>query len=164
RHLDRGEEALNEWLRAEAERVRAPLIASNAPRLVERGDRPLLDVLTCIREHTTVAEAGRRLCLNSEHFMKDGRAMERLFFDCPEAIANTGELALRLGFTLKNLGYRFPDYPLPPGQTPIGFLRDLCQRGARRRYRAGPLVEQARKQIERELDLIERLDLAGYFL
>src|SRR5262249_25315710 len=100
----------------------------------------------------------------SEHDMKSGRAMEGLFADCPEAVANTGELALRLGFTLKNLGYRFPEYPLPRGQTPIGFLRALCERGARGRYGAGPLAERAKKAIEPELDPIGRLDLAGYFL
>jgi error-prone DNA polymerase len=90
--------------------------------------------------------------------------MERLFSDCPEAVANTGELALRLGFTLKDLGYRFPDYPLPRGETPIGFLRTLAHAGARTRYGGGPLAEKARRQIEHELALIGRLDLAGYFL
>ena len=68
--------------------------------------------------------------------MKSGRMMERLFADCPEAVANTGELALRLGFTLKDLGYQFPDYPLPPGETPIGYLRALSRGGARGRATA----------------------------
>jgi len=162
RHLDRTEEARNGWLRARAGGL--PLLATNAPCLVHRHDRPLLDVLTCVRHHTTLGEAGRLLSRNSEHFMKSGRVMERLFFDCPEAVANTGELALRLGFTLKSLGYQFPDYPLPPGETPLGFLRALCARGARTRYGTGPLAERARRQIEHELALIGRLDLAGYFL
>jgi len=113
RHLSRPEEGRNEWLRGEAARLRLAPLATNEPKLIARGDRPLLDVLTCIREHTTLEAAGRLLARNSEHFMKSGRVMERLFADCPEAVANTGELALRLGFTLKDLGYRFPDYPLP---------------------------------------------------
>ena len=164
RHLDRSEEARNEWLRGEAETFRLPLLATNAPCAINRGDRHLLDVLTCVQHHTTLDQAGRLLAANSERFMKSGRVMERLFLDCPEAVANTGELALRLGFTLKHLGYQFPDYPLLPGQTPMGFLRELSQRGARKRYGTGPLAEKARKQIERELDLIGRLDLPGYFL
>ncbi|MDP2627341.1 MAG: error-prone DNA polymerase, partial [Candidatus Rokubacteria bacterium] len=164
RHLAREQEARNEWLRAEAARLRLPPLATNEPRLVERRDRRLLDVLTCIRHHATLDRAGRLLADNSERHLKDGREMERLFHDCPEAVANTGELALRLGFTLKHLGYRFPDYPLPRGQTPIGFLQALCERGARGRYGSGPLAERARRQIKRELDLIGRLDLAGYFL
>jgi len=164
RHLSRPEEARNEWLRAEAARQRLAPLATNEPRLIARGDRPLLDVLTCIRGHTTLEAAGRMLARNSEHFMKSGRVMERLFADCPEAVANTGELALRLGFTLKDLGYRFPDYPLPRGETPLEFLRAMAQAGARDRYGSGPLAEKARRQIEHELALIGRLDLAGYFL
>ena len=132
--------------------------------MIARGDRPLLDTLTCIKHGTTIDRAGRLLARNSERFLKPGREMERLFADCPSAVANTGELALRLGFTLKHLGYRFPDYPLPTGQTPIGWLRALCKEGARQRYGAGPLAQKARRQIERELDLIARLDLSGYFL
>ncbi len=165
RHLRREQEARNGWLRDEARRLGLPLLATNAPRLAERRDRRLLDVLTCIRHHTTLDQAGRLLCGSSERHLKDGREMERLFADCPEAVANTGELALRLGFTLKHLGYRFPDYPLPRGETPIGFLRALCERGARKRYgTSGSLAQRARRQIARELDLIGRLDLAGYFL
>ena len=164
RHLSRPEEARNEWLRAEAGRLRLQPLATNEPRLIARRDRPLLDALTCIREHVTLEAAGRRLARNSEHFMKSGPTMERLFSDCPEAVANTGELAMRLGFTLKDLGYRFPDYPLPRGETPIGFLRTLAHAGARTRYGRGPLAEKARGQIEHELALIGRLDLAGYFL
>ncbi len=164
RALGREEETQNEWLRAEAERLGLPLLASNAPLMTDRGERALLDTLTCIRHGVTIAQAGRQLAHNSERFLKSSREMERLFADCEAAVANSGELALRLGFTLKHLGYRFPDYPLPPGQTPIGLLRALCERGAAARYGTGPLRARARKQIERELDLIGRLDLPGYFL
>ncbi|HKZ07267.1 MAG TPA: DNA polymerase III subunit alpha [Methylomirabilota bacterium] len=165
RHLRRAEEARNEWLSDAAASLGLPLLATNAPRLAERGQRPLLDALTCIRHHTTLDRAGRLLADNSERHLRRTRDMERLFADCPEAVANSGELAIRLAFTLKHLGYRFPDYPLPPGQTPIGFLRHLAEAGRRVRYaRDGKLAERARKQIARELDLIARLDLAGYFL
>ncbi len=164
RHLSRAQEARNDWLRARASTLHVPILATNAPRLAARADRPLLDVMTCIREHTTLDQAGRLLAANSERFMKSGRVMERLFADCPEAVAITGELAMRLGFTMKDLGYRFPDYPLPPGETPIGLLRALAEEGARRRYGTGPLADKARRQIAHELGVIARLDLAGYFL
>jgi error-prone DNA polymerase len=165
RHLRRAEEARNDWLRGQAATLGLPLLATNAPRLAERRQRPLLDALTCIRHHTTLDRAGRLLADNSERYLRRSRDMEQIFADCPEAVANTGELAIRLAFTLKHLGYRFPDYPLPPGQTPIGYLRHLAEAGRRVRYQRDPkLAERARKQIARELDLIARLDLAGYFL
>jgi error-prone DNA polymerase len=164
RALEREQEAQNEWLSEEAGRLGLPLLASNAPLMALRGDRTLLDALTCIRHGVALPQAGTLLARNSERFLKSAREMEKLFADCPAAVANSGELALRLGFTLKHLGYRFPDYPLPPGQTPVGFLRALCEKGAAARYGAGPLAGRARKQIEREIDLIGRLDLAGYFL
>src|SRR5206468_3675154 len=101
---------------------------------------------------------------NGECRLQSGREMTRLFHDLPDALANTGELALRLGFTLKDLGYRFPEFPLPPGETPLAHLRELVTRGVRARYGTGPLAARARSQVAHELDVIGRLDLAGYFL
>ena len=71
-------------------------------------------------------------------------------------------LAERLQFTMNDLGYRFPPYPVPPGETESSFLRKITEVGARDRYR--PYHDKARAQIARELDLIEKLELAGYFL
>ena len=139
-----------------------PVIASNGVRFAEPADRPLYDVLTCIRHKTTLAHAGRRLTCNAERYLKPPDAMARLFADVPDALAATGELADRLGYTMADLGYRFPEYPVPPGETMGSFLRKLTQAGARERYR--PYDDRARRQIERELDLIDKLDLAGYFL
>ncbi len=164
RHFRRAEEARNEWLRGAAATLGLPLLATNAPRMTERGQRPLLDALTCIRHHTTLDRAGRLLADNGERHLRPSREMERLFADCPDAVAHSGELAIRLAFTLKHLGYRFPDYPLPPGQTPLGLLRHLAEEGRRARYGDGELAERARRQIARELELIGRLDLPGYFL
>jgi error-prone DNA polymerase len=164
RHLDREQERRTQRLIALADRFRLPLVATNQPVYCRPGGRAVADVLACIREHTDLDHAGRRLAGNNERALKPAPAMERLFAGRPDAIASTGELATRLTFTLKNLGYRFPDYPLPPGETPISYLAALAERGARERYGRGPLAARARRQIARELDLIGRLDLAGYFL
>ena len=92
--------------------------------------------------------------------------MARLFADLPEAIANTVELSSRLEFTLEELGYEFPRYPVPEGETMMSFLRERAREGFQSRYGQADadLQSRARSQIERELELIEKLKLPGYFL
>src|SRR5437870_4632818 len=124
--------------------------------------RPLLDVLTCIRLGTTLDQAGRRLLANAERHLKAPAEMAALFRDMPDAIRQSRRIAERCAFTLADLGYRFPEFPLAPGETPIGRLRALTERGARERNRT--VTPRVRRQLEHELDMIERLDLAGYFL
>jgi len=162
RHLLRDEEADNQALVDLASAFHLPVIASNGVRFAAPANRPLYDVLTCIRHKTTLERAGRRLTWNAERYLKSPEAMARLFSDMPGAIAATRDLADRLQYTMADLGYRFPDYPVPPGETMASFLRKITQAGARERYR--PYDDRARRQVERELDLIDKLDLAGYFL
>ena len=162
RHFCRGEEARNQAAVAIAAKLRLPLLATNGVSHARPCQREVLDVFTCLRHHRTLATAGRLLSRNCERHLKSPREMIRLFADLPEAIANTQELAARLRFTLADLGYRFPDYPVPPGETQIGFLRKRVHDGMIWRY--GPDNGRAKKQIERELALIEKLRLEGYFL
>ena len=162
RHLGRDEESDNRALLDLAAAFRVPVMASNGARFATPEDRPLFDVLTCIRHGVTLEQAGRRLTANAERYLKPPEIMTRLFSDLPQALAGTDALAERLDFTLANLGYRFPEYPVPAGETQISFLRRLAQVGARDRYR--PYHDKARAQIDRELHLIETLELAGYFL
>ena len=162
RHLRRDEERDTEALVSLASAFGVPTIATNGVRFATRVERPLFDVLTCIHHHTTVAEAGRQLTPNAERYLKPPGEMAELFRDRRDAVARTRELADRLQYTMADLGYRFPDYPVPPGETQASFLRKITDVGARERYR--PYHDRARAQIARELDLIEKLELAGYFL
>jgi error-prone DNA polymerase len=162
RHLLRDEEADNQALVDLASAFHLPVVATNGVRFAEPADRPLYDVLTCIRHKTTLERAGRRLTWNAERYLKPPDAMARLFADMPAALGATRDLADRLGYTMADLGYRFPEYPVPAGETMSSFLRKIAQAGARERYR--PYHDRARRQVARELDLIEKLDLAGYFL
>jgi error-prone DNA polymerase len=162
RHLLRDEEHDNQALLALASAFRVPVLATNGVRFADAADRRVYDVLTCLRHRTTLERAGTRLARNAERYLKPPAAMARLFADLPQAVAATRELADRLAFTLADLGYRFPDYPVPPGETMASFLRKIVEVGARERYR--PYDERVRRQLARELDLIEKLDLAGYFL
>jgi len=162
RHFRRDEERDNEALVALASAFSVPTIATNGVRFATPAERPLFDVLTCIHHHTDLLTAGRRLAPNAERYLKPPGEMADLFSDYPDAIARTRELGDRLQYTMADLGYRFPDYPVPPGETQISFLRKITEVGARERYR--PYHDRARAQIARELDLIEKLQLAGYFL
>jgi error-prone DNA polymerase len=162
RHFRRDEEADNRTLIEMAEAFRVSIVATNGVRFATPRERPLFDVLTCIHHHTDLAHAGRRLAPNAERYLKPRDEMAALFSDRPHAIDRTGELADRLQYSMADLEYRFPDYPVPPGETQASFLRRMTEVGARDRYR--PYHDRARVQIARELDLIEKLDLAGYFL
>jgi error-prone DNA polymerase len=139
-----------------------PVLATGGVRFATPGERPLFDVLTCLHHRTTLADAGRRLAPNGERYLKTPGEMAALFRDLPQAVRATTELADRLTYTMADLGYRFPEYPVPPGETQMSFLRKIAEVGAYERYR--PYHEAARVQVTRELELIEKLDLAGYFL
>jgi error-prone DNA polymerase len=162
RHYQREEEVHNQEVIERARQLGISVAATNGVAYATPPQRELLDVLTCVREKVTLATAGRLLERNSERHVKTPAEMARLFADIPEAIAKTREISLRLEFTLADLGYEFPRYPVPDGETQMSFLRKLADEGARRRYRA--YHEKARLQIERELALIEKLKLPGYFL
>jgi len=167
RHFDREEEARNHLVIEIARRNRLPLLATNGVCHAIPARREVSDVFTCIRNHVRLETAGRLLAQNSETYLKSGAMMRKLFADLPEAIANTSELSSRLKFTLGDLGYEFPKYPVPPGETMTSFLRKRTEEGARLRYTGvndAPAYEKARPQIERELKLIEKLKLEGYFL
>src|SRR5205814_10007052 len=115
RHFDRAQERDLERLVALARAARVAVVATNQPLYARPGGRAIADVFTCIREKTDLDHAGRRLLINAERGLRDTAAMAAAFRDLPEAVAVGGELALSLGFTLKDLGYRFPEVPLPSG-------------------------------------------------
>src|SRR6266851_6435514 len=166
RHFYREEEARNRAAIAIARSLNLPLLATNGVCYATEKDRELCDAFTAIRHHRTLSTAGRLLARNSERHLKSPLEMRQLFADLPEAVANTLELSSRLEFTLNDLGYQFPLYPVPDGETMNSFLRDRAWEGYRERYGRATIVMQtrARRQLERELALIEKLKLAGYFL
>ncbi|GAC1431549.1 MAG: error-prone DNA polymerase [Terriglobales bacterium] len=173
RHFHREQEARNRAAIEIAHSLRLPLLATNNVHYATAYEREICDVFTALRHHRTLNDAGRLLTRNSERFLKSAKQMHQLFADLPEAIANSVELSSRLQFTLKDLGYEFPKYPVPDGESMMSFLRERTREGFQRRYGrtdtaadfiASDLKTRARNQIERELKLIEKLDLAGYFL
>ncbi len=162
RHLVRGETATNRLLGDLAQAHRLPLLASNGVAYAHRQDRCVHDAFTCLRHHTHLDRAGTLLSRNAERHLKSPRQMQALFADLPDAIANTLRLADRLEFTLENLGYQFPQYPVPENHNQASFLREQTYLGARQRY--GRITAPIRRQLDHELALIEKLGFDGYFL
>src|SRR5712675_39607 len=162
RHFSIEEERRNQVAIELARVLHLPLLATNGVCHALPVQREILDVFTCLRHHRVLSNAGHLLSCNSERYLKSPLQMSALFADLPEAIASTTELAARLQFTLKDLGYTFPIYPTPNHQSQIDFLRDRTREGMVHRY--GAQNERATLQIQRELAIIEKLDLAGYFL
>ena len=139
-----------------------PLLATNGVCYATPAERQIADVFTCLKNKRRLDTAGRLLAQNSQRYLRSAEEMTRLFADLPEAIANTVELSSRLEFSLEKLGYEFPRYPVPEGETMDSFLHKRTWDGARCRYR--PVSARVRAQLEKELALIEKLKLAGYFL
>jgi len=163
RHLRRGEDRINHALIDLARTHHLPLLATNGVLHATPEGRQVVDVFTCLRHHANLDDAGTLLTVNGERHLKSPAQMKALFADLPEAVENTVRLADRLRFELTDLGYEFPKFPVEPGQTMEGVLRDWAFRGARERY-GGTMPEKIRKLLEKELALINKLGFAGYFL
>ena len=146
-----------------ATRTRAPLVATSDALYHHPVRKPLADVLACIREKCTIADAGFRLEANAERHLKPASEMARLFASYPQAIARTLEIAGRLHFNLEELRYEYPEEPVPPGTSPQAHLEELAWRHAQERYPEG-VPAKVRALLEKELALIARLDYARYFL
>lgn len=169
--LQRHQEREQEWRNQAAIRIalslNLPVIATNGARYATAHDREVLDLFTAIRNHTELDRAGRLLALNSRRHLRPAHEMVPLFRDINSATENTLELSSRLQFQLDDLGYQFPRYPVPDGETMDSFLRKRVEEGVLRRYtpkRDTALLERAKKQVEHELALIAKLHFAGYFL
>jgi error-prone DNA polymerase len=167
RHNEREEEWRNQAAIRIARSLKLPLLATNGVRYATAYDREILDLFTCVRNHTELDQAGRLLSLNSQRHLRPAHEMVALFRNVCGATENTVELSSRLKFELGDLGYEFPRYPVPDGETMDSFLRKRVEEGVVRRYgpkRDAGLLERAKKQVVHELELIAKLGFAGYFL
>jgi error-prone DNA polymerase len=162
RHFIRGEERINRQLVDLAIHYRLPLLATNGVQYAKPYGRQVLDVFTCVREHTHLDAAGKLLTQNAERHLKSDAEMRELFRDLPEAIENTSRLAQRLTFSLENIGYEFPSFPVPDGHKMDSFLRTIVWFGAQQRYAS--ISTAVKRKLEEELALISKLGFPGYFL
>jgi error-prone DNA polymerase len=168
-HYHCGDEPRRLGLLAElGKQIGAPLVAVNEVFYHVPERRPLADVLTCVREKCTMAEAGLRLSVNAERHLKSPAEMTRLFARFPDAIARTIDIAEACTFSLGQLRYEYPDEPVPPGKTAQQHLEDLTWAGARERYPKDQYPDgvpaDVKERLDDELALIAKLDYARYFL
>ena len=162
RHFLRGEDRVNQQLCDLAEQHHLPIIATNGVQYARPYGRQVLDVFTCIREHTHLDAAGKLLTQNAERHLKSDAEMREKFADRLDAIENTQRLADRLEFSLENIGYEFPSFPVPDGHDMNSFLRTITLFGAQQRYTS--ISTAVKRKLEEELSLITRLGFSGYFL
>lgn len=160
----RGDDARRLWQIARmVEQTSVPMVAVNDVNMHLPVRRPLLDVLTCIRAHCTVDEAGLLLQKNGERHHKPPLEMVRLFKNYRDALTRTVEISEACTFSLDELRYEYPADPVPAGETPQSHLARLAWEGAEARYPAG-VSNKIKKQIKHELKVIAELKYATYFL
>ena len=141
----------------------APMVATNDVLYHGPERRPLQDVMTCVREHCTVQEAGFRLQANAERHLKTPGEMVRLFERWPRAVERTLEIVERIGFDLGQLKEEYPDERVPSGKSAMQHLTDLTWSGAAWRYPGG-VPEAVKTQLVEELRLIGKMDYPNYFI
>jgi len=163
RHLSDHERPREKALRSVAKELQVQTVAANEVLYHDKLRRPLQDVLACIREGKVLSEAGHTICANAEHGLKSTEELHRLFADDPACLHRTLAIAEQCAFSLDDLRYRYPEERLPSGRNEQGWLRELTFRGARERYH-GKVPSAVRAQVERELQVIQKLDYGGYFL
>lgn len=163
RHLTDRERPREKRLRSVAKELGVQTVGANEVLYHDKIRRPLQDILACIRGGKILSEAGHTICENAEHDLKPADELGRLFADDPACLRRTLDIAEQCAFSLDDLRYRYPEEHLPSGQSEKGWLRELTFRGARTRYQ-GKVPADVRTQLERELQIIHKLDYGGYFL
>jgi len=163
-HIYRGDDhARIATLAALAQRCAMPLVATGDVLYHTPDRRPLQDVLTCVREKTTIRRAGLLLEANAERHLKSPAEMARLFRGHEDAVARTVEIAAACTFSLEDLVYEYPEEPTPPGRSSQEYLEELAWEGAHWRFPDG-IPDKVHGLLERELQLIARMKYAQYFL
>ncbi|WP_397603372.1 error-prone DNA polymerase [Sphingorhabdus sp.] len=149
--------------RARAKQCGVPILAVNDALYADAAARPLHDVLTAIRLGVSVDQAGTRLEVNAERYLKSPADMTRLFAHAPEAIAESQKLLDQITFDLSQLKYEYPNEPVPDGWEPQDWLEHLVRSEAERRHPDG-LPPKWVSALDEEFTLVRRKNYACYFL
>ncbi|HOP75007.1 MAG TPA: DNA polymerase III subunit alpha [Bacillota bacterium] len=160
-HLQ-GQRMLNHQLMRLAAECGAPLVATNDVHYIYKEDAQVHDVLLCIQTGKTVDEPNRLKFPNAEFYLKTADEMAELFLDCPVAIENTVRIAERCQVELELGKFHMPKFEVPEESTAGRYLEQLCREGISNRKLAWN--ETYEKRLVYELQTIEQMGFAGYFL
>ncbi|MGH9297960.1 MAG: PHP domain-containing protein, partial [Acidimicrobiales bacterium] len=165
-HGDPVDGARNDALAELAARRGLQVVATNVAHYARPVDRRLATVLAAVRSGRSLDELDGWLPASAAAHLRSGAEQARRFARYPGAVEQAAEIGRSCAFDLKLVAPRLPDFPVPPGQSEVSFLRQLVEERAPRRYgtRDGEQVEGAWRQLDHELQMIEELGFAGYFL
>ena len=163
-HFVQGDTQRNRSLVNLARELGVGVVATSNVHYHVRARHRLQDCLVAIKNNTSLEDSHRERRPNSEFFLKPPEVMAGLFQWCPEALETATRIAQRCAaFDLtQDLGYQFPDYPVPNGYTPQSHLENICYQAAERRY--GQITGKVRQRLDLEFGLIRKHNLAGFFL
>ncbi len=165
RHRLRYEDRFNRTIAGMAEQRGLRTVATGGACYAEKVDRTVLDAFSCLRHRTTLDRAGLLLAENSERYLRSAEDMAQLWHDWPGPAEASSRIAEELEFSLEDLGYEFPRFPVPAGDGEMAdYLRKVTDEGALIRFGRDGMTSKVRKQLDHELALINRLGFAGYFL
>ncbi len=162
-NLVRGDSRRIKGLVTLSRKLGIPLVATNNAHYHVQDRHRLQDCLVAVRHRKTLEESHRERRANAEFYLKPAEQMAILFRELPEAVENTLAIAERCRFDITlDLTYRFPEYPVPPGDSQIGHLEALCREAVKRRY--GAITPKIEERLREEMRRIERHNLAGLLL
>ncbi|WP_293832214.1 DNA polymerase III subunit alpha [uncultured Phascolarctobacterium sp.] len=156
------EKTAAEGLRQLAQEFGIGLVATNDLHYVRREDAEAQDVLLCIQTTSNVDDPGRMRFPNDSFYLKSAEEMEELFGGYPEALENTCRIADRCNVKLEFGHLLLPEFPVPEGFDAVSYLRHLCEEALPERYEV--VDETVRKRLDFELDIINTMGYACYFL
>ncbi|MBQ6539772.1 MAG: DNA polymerase III subunit alpha [Oscillospiraceae bacterium] len=155
------QKTVNPALKRIHEETGIPLVVTNDAHYLTREDSDAQDVLMCIQTGKTVFDENRMKFSSDDYYIKSEEELRELFPDCPEAFENTVKIADMCNVEFEFGHYHLPRFDVPEGKTASGYLRELCDQGFEKKYGKD---ENVRKQLEYELNMIEKMGFVDYFL
>jgi len=157
-------EQINRALIEMGPRYNAHFIATNDVHYVNPADAAIQDVLLAIQTGKILSDPNRMRMTDETYYLRTPEEMKSLFAEVPGAIENTLLIAERCNVDLGFKEYHLPNFPVPEGKTSDSYLREICEKGLKKRYQDRAATPEIRERLEYELDIIKTMGFDAYFL